>query len=129
MQRPCESLGANESERPRESHPLRHLLVAPEHLRPRSVEVRLFHSEERRATHIMLVNLTTNPLIQMGIDPAVVRYITPHKGLHLTLRSESKVKRVRSLIGTRVMYREEDGMVHLELPSLDLYDSIIVEYS
>lgn len=95
---------------------------------PRSVEVRLFHSQKRRAIHIMLVNLTTNPLIQMGIDPAVVRYITPHKGLHLTLYSEVKVKAVHSLMGTEVKHREGDGMVHLELPLLDLYDSIIIEY-
>ncbi len=95
---------------------------------PRSVEVRLFHRDKPRATHIM-VNLTTNPLIQMGLDPAVVRYVAPHKGLQLTLRSEAKVKAVRSLIGTEVQYREEDGLVHLELPLLDLYESIVVEYT
>jgi hypothetical protein len=95
---------------------------------PRSVEVRLFYSEERRATQILLVNLTTNPLIQMGIDPAVVRYVTPHKSLRLTLRAEEEVRTVRSLIGTQVTYRQEEGMVHLELALLDLYDSIVVEY-
>ena len=96
---------------------------------PRTVEVRLFYSKKRRASHIMLINLTTNPLIRIGIDPAVVRYITPHKGVCLTLHSEAKVSAVRSLIGTEVHLQEESGMVHLELPILDLYDSIVVEYS
>jgi len=95
---------------------------------PRSVEVRLFHSEKRKAFHIVLVNLTTNPLAPAAGNPGVVRYITPHKGLHLALRSERSVKSVRSLIGTEVEYMEEGGMVLLELPCLDLYDSIIVEY-
>jgi hypothetical protein len=94
---------------------------------PRSVEVRLYHSERRRAYHIVLVNLTTNPLIRMGVDPAVVRYITPHKGLRLTLRLDRQLKAVRSLVGTKVRYSEEDGDVFLELPILDLYDSIVVE--
>jgi hypothetical protein len=96
---------------------------------PRSVEVRLFHSQKRRTTHILLVNLTTNPLIQMGINPAVVRYVTPHKGLHLTLHSGSKVKAVRSLIGSQVRHWVEKETIHLKLPVLDLYDSIVVEYS
>lgn len=98
---------------------------------PRSVEVRLFHSEKRRAYHIMLVNLTTNPLIFIEkYGPAVVRYVTPHKGLRLVLRPDAKVKAVRSLIDieTGVHYSEADGMVLLELPHLDLYDSIVVEY-
>ena len=94
---------------------------------PRSVEVRLFHSEGRRAYHILLVNLTTNPLIRMGVDPAVVRYITPHKGLRLTLRLDRQVKAVRSLVGTEARYSEEDGDVFLELPILDLYGSIVVD--
>jgi hypothetical protein len=97
---------------------------------PRSVEVRLFHSGERRAFHIMLVNLTTNPLVFMEKwGPSTVRYVTPHKGLRLALRLDAGVKGVRSLIGTEVRYEAEDGMVILELPLLDLYDSIVVEYA
>jgi len=96
---------------------------------PRSVEVRLFHSEKRRAFHIMLVNLTTSPLTFIEkYGPAVVRYVTPHKGLRLVLRLDAKVKMVRSLIGTEVNYTQGDGGVVLELPLLDLYDSIVVEY-
>jgi hypothetical protein len=97
---------------------------------PRSVEVRLFRSQKRRAFHIMLVNLTTNPLVFMEKwGPSTVRYVTPHKGVRLALRLEAEVKAVRSLIGTEVRYKEEDGMVILELPLLDLYDSIVVEYT
>ncbi|MFC1719251.1 alpha-amylase family protein, partial [Candidatus Poribacteria bacterium] len=58
---------------------------------PRSVEVRLFHDQERQMFHILLVNLTTNPLINTGGGPAVVRYVTPHKGLRLLLRVDGQV--------------------------------------
>ena len=95
---------------------------------PRSVEVRLFHSEARRAFHIIIVNLTTNPLIPAGVNPAVVRFVTPHKGLRLVLRMDAELRAVRSLIGTEVVHSEEDGKVVLDLPVLDLYDSIVVEY-
>jgi hypothetical protein len=95
---------------------------------PRSVEVRLFHSEERRAFHILLVNLTTNVLISPGDRIGVVRYVTPHKGLRLALRPGTKVKAVHSLIGNEVQHKVEDGTVLLEVPLLDLYDSIVVEY-
>jgi hypothetical protein len=96
---------------------------------PRSVEVRLFHSEKRRAFHVMLVNLTTNPLVfTEKYGPAVVRYVTPHKGLRLALSLDREVRAVRSLIGTEVRHEATDGTVILELPLLDLYDSIVVEY-
>lgn len=96
---------------------------------PRSVEVRLFHSEKRRAFHVMLVNLTTNPLVfAEKWSPSTVRYVTPHKGLRLALRLDAEVRSVRSLIGTEVRHKVEGGMVVLELPLLDLYDSIVVEY-
>jgi hypothetical protein len=95
---------------------------------PRSVEVRLFYSQKRRAFQILLVNLTTNPLVFMEKwSPSTVRYVTPHKGVRLALRLDAKVKAVRSLIGTEVKYEQDDGMVILELPLLDLYESIVVE--
>ncbi len=95
---------------------------------PRSVEVRLFYSQKRRAFHILLVNLTTNPLVFMEKwGPSTVRYVTPHKGVRLALRVDGKVKAVHSLIGTEVKYEQDDGMVVLELPLLDLYESIVVE--
>jgi hypothetical protein len=96
---------------------------------PPSVEVRLFHNQERKAFHIMLVNLTTNPLIFLEkYGPAVVRYVTLHKGLRLALRLDAEVKAVRSLVGAEVRHRREAGEVLIDLPLLDLYDSLVVEY-
>jgi hypothetical protein len=95
---------------------------------PKTVEVRLFRNEAQKLSHLMLVNLTTNPLIPAGGDPAVVRYITPHKELRLAIRPEGTVKSVRSLIGSEVGYEEESGLLYLHLPVLDLYESIVVEY-
>jgi len=67
--------------------------------------------------------------------PSTIRYVTPHKGLRLALRLDgAKVKAVHSLIGTQVRHEEESGesvenaTIILELPLLDLYDSIVVEY-
>ncbi|HUW13538.1 MAG TPA: beta-galactosidase trimerization domain-containing protein, partial [Anaerolineae bacterium] len=96
---------------------------------PRSVEVRLFHSETQRAYHIMLVNLTTNPLVWMAKwSPSTVRYVTPHKGVRLALRVGADVTSVRSLIGSEVGYTVEEDMLLLDLPLLDLYESIVVQY-
>jgi hypothetical protein len=94
------------------------------------VEVRLFHSEKRRAFHVMLVNLTTNPLVWLERwGAAVVRYVTPHKGLRIALRLDVEVTAARSLIGGEVRHRQENGMLTLEVPLLDLYESIVVEYA
>lgn len=95
---------------------------------PRSVEVRLFHSQRRRAFLILLVNLTTNRPIYVGRGPGVVRYVTPQKGLRLALRADAGVQAVCSLVGAQVQHQAQDDVILLELPILDLYDSIIVEY-
>jgi hypothetical protein len=95
---------------------------------PRSVEVRLFHSRKRHLFQIVLVNLTTNPLVRAGSNPGVIRYITPQKGLRLRLRTDVKVKTLSSLVGVEVQHKVEDGTVLIDLPLLDLYDSIVVEY-
>jgi hypothetical protein len=96
---------------------------------PRSVEVRLFHNRSRKAYHIMLVNQTTNPLVFMAKwSPSTVRYVTPQKGLRLALRVGANVIAVRSLVGSEVGYSVEDGVLLLDLPLLDLYESIVVEH-
>jgi hypothetical protein len=95
---------------------------------PRSVEVRLFHNQERKLFQILLVNLTTNPLVSAGGGPGVVRYVTPHKNLRLLLRIAGKVTNVESQLGSAVRHKVSDGIVEIELPLLDLYDSILVEY-
>jgi hypothetical protein len=43
-------------------------------------------------------------------------------------RPDREVRAVRSLIGTEVRHKAADGTVILELPLLDLYDSIVIEY-
>jgi hypothetical protein len=95
---------------------------------PRSVEVRLFHNQKRQAFHIMLVNLTTNPLVSVSGGPAVVRYVTPHKGLRLLLRSDKKITNVHSQMGSEVHHEIKDGGVEIQIPLLDLYDSLLIEY-
>lgn len=87
----------------------------------------MFHNQRRRAFQILLVNLTTNRPVYVGRGPGVVRYVTPQKGLRLALRTDMRVKAVSSLVGAEVRHKREDGMVVLEVPVLDLYDSIVVE--
>jgi hypothetical protein len=96
---------------------------------PRSVEVRVFHSEERQVYLIMLINLTTNPLTQADdFNPGVIRYVTPHNDVRLVVRIDEKVTGVRSLIGSEVELVEQAGEVTIRLPQLDLYESLLVEY-
>ncbi len=95
---------------------------------PRSVEVRLFHNREQGVFQIILVNLTTNSLVNAAGGPAVVRYVTPHKGLRLLLRTDRKVISVESQLGSAVHHKVSDGIVEIELPLLDLYDSILIRY-
>ena len=95
---------------------------------PRSVEVRLFHNQERQAFHIMLVNLTTNSLVNVSGGPAVVRYVTPHKGLRLLLRTDKKITSVHSQMGSEVHHEVKDDGVEIQIPLLDLYDSLLIEY-
>ena len=95
---------------------------------PRSVEVRLFNNQEQKLFQIILVNLTTNPLINTGGGPAVVHYVTPHKGLRLMLRTDRKVVSAESQLGSEVYHRAGDGVVEIELPLLDLYESILLRY-
>jgi hypothetical protein len=95
---------------------------------PWSVDVRLFYNQRRHVFIILLVNLTTSPPVYVGRGPGVIRHVTPQKDLCLRLRLDAKVKAVRSLIGTQVRHEEKDGMASIELPFLDLYDSIVVEY-
>jgi len=95
---------------------------------PKSVEVRLFHNPNRQMFQIMLVNLTTNSLVRVGGGSGVIRYVTPHKGLHLNLRTDQRVTNVQSQIGSEVQYKVNGNAVEIELPLLELYDSLLVEY-
>lgn len=93
---------------------------------PPTVEVRLFHDPERRLFQIVLVNLTTNRLVsEAGIG--VVRYITPQKGLRIALRAHGEATAVNSLVGTEFTHTAHDDLVVLDIPVLDLYDSITIE--
>jgi hypothetical protein len=60
--------------------------------------------------------------------PGVVRYVTPHKGLRLWLRTDKKITDVQSQLGSAAHYTANDKGVEIELPMLDLYDSLLVEY-
>jgi hypothetical protein len=95
---------------------------------PRSVEVRLFHNPGRRIFQLILVNLSTNPLVDVGYGPAVVRYVTPHKGLRLALRTEERIAGATSQVGAQVGLSATESGVEIELSRLDLYDSLLVEY-
>ena len=95
---------------------------------PRSVEVRLFHDEKGKTLQLLLVNLTTNPLVRPPGSCGVIRYVTPHKCLRLALRTGKKVKAASSLVGAEVHYAIERETVFLEVPLLDLYESILLEY-
>jgi hypothetical protein len=96
---------------------------------PRSVDVRLFRNEKRRTLNILLVNLTTNRPVYLGRGPGVIRYVTPQKGLRLAIRAHGKVRAVTSLVGAPVQHELADGKLFVDLPVLDLYDSLIVEYA
>jgi hypothetical protein len=91
---------------------------------PPSVEVRLLHHPGRKSFQVLLVNLTTSPLLRPPGSWGVVRYVTPHRQLRLSLRTDAKVTSARSLLGTEVRFTTDGEMVHLDLPVLDLYDSI-----
>jgi len=93
---------------------------------PHTVEVRLFHDAERRRFQVILVNQTTNPLVRVA-NNGVVRYVTPQKGLRIAVNTDLAVKQVRSVVGTDVQCHADDGQVILDIPVLDLYDSILVE--
>ncbi len=95
---------------------------------PRSVEVRLFHHPSRRAFILLLVNLTTNPLVPSSAGPAVVRYVTPQKGIRLHLRLPAPFRSVQSPLGGSPMAVRDDLGVAVDLPELDLYECVVVEY-
>jgi len=94
---------------------------------PPPVEVRLFRSAKRRVFQILLTNLATNAFYR-EVWPGVIRYVIPHKGLRLNLRTKVKVKKASSLLGAKVEYSAKGGSIQLELSALDLYDSILLEY-
>ena len=95
---------------------------------PRSLEVRLFHHPERRAFVLLLVNLTTNPLVPSSAGPAVVRYVTPQKDVHLHLTLPDAFRSVRSLLGGKPAAVPDGSGVAIALPAVDLYECLVVEY-
>ena len=97
---------------------------------PRTVEVNLFHDKEQKAYHLLLINQTTNPLVWIQkYSPSVVRFITPHKDLEFEIRLEGTVTETKSLMGTEVQSKQEGEILHVKLRHLDLYDSLVVEYT
>ena len=48
--------------------------------------------------------------------------------LRHALRAADKVTNVKSQLGAAVRHKVSDGIVEIELPMLDLYESILVEY-
>ncbi len=95
---------------------------------PRSVEARLFQDHDRRRLILLLVNLTTNPLVPSSAGPAIVRYVTPLKGIRLRLAIPAPARTIRSLLGgSPTLEPCEDGVV-VDLPELDLYDCLTIEY-
>jgi len=95
---------------------------------PASVEVRPFHNEKQKLYNILLVNQTANSLIPVSAAPGVVRYVTPQKQLELTLHTDKKVKKVKSLKRANLKLERKNGAIEIKLSVLDLYDCISLEY-
>ncbi|MFC1526014.1 alpha-amylase family protein [Candidatus Latescibacterota bacterium] len=95
---------------------------------PRSVEVRLFHDPQRHLFQVLLVNLTTNPLVGGSGGPAVVRYVTTVKDIQVQLPLPGPLVEVQSQIGSQVYAEMMGALLAIELPRLDLYDSLIIRY-
>ena len=91
--------------------------------------MRLFHNAEQRVFQLLVVNVTTNPLTNVGYGPGVVRYVTPHKGLQFVLKTDETVRDVRSQIDSEVSWEAVDRGVQIDLPLLDLYESVLIEYA
>jgi hypothetical protein len=96
---------------------------------PRSVEVRVSHDAVNRFFVILLVNLTTNPLVPSSAGPAVVRYVTPLKGLAMHLDTPTSATRVYSVLNGNPTFSSTETGMRIQLPHLDLYECLIVEYS
>jgi hypothetical protein len=95
---------------------------------PRSVEVRLFDDSDRRRLILLLVNLTTNPLVPSSAGPAVVRYVTPQKAIRLRVATPGPATGTQSLLGgTPTIEPCENGVV-VDLTEVDLYDCLTIEY-
>ncbi|NIM94059.1 MAG: hypothetical protein GTO18_10165 [Anaerolineales bacterium] len=94
---------------------------------PWSVDVRQFHNPKNHQDVILLVNLTTNPPIDVGRGPGAFQSITPQRSLQLSIPLDRDVTDVKSFIGD-VQSTIEDGILSIELPVLDLYDMITVKY-
>ncbi len=91
---------------------------------PASVEVRPWRHAGDKRCELLVVNLTTNALTRGQGGAGVIRYVTPHKGIRLRLAMEGKVRSAASLLGTEVSFRQQGGVVEIELAVLHLYDKI-----
>jgi len=95
---------------------------------PASVEVRLLHNPQQRLYQLLLVNLTSNPLTRTPGGWGVVRYITPHKQLRLALRVDEAITSATGLLAGDLPCTTQDGRLIVDLPVLDLYESILLKY-
>jgi hypothetical protein len=95
---------------------------------PPSVEVRFFHNPAKRCYFILLVNLNTNALVPSSDGVSAIRYVVPHNRVSLILRGSTKIKNVKSLLGSKVKLTRLSRKKRILLDKLDLYDCIILEY-
>lgn len=95
---------------------------------PPTVEVRLFHNAARRRLQVILVNQTTGRLVRVA-NNGVVRHVTPQRGLQLVLNVDVTATRTSSVVGSEVVCSTQGGKLFLDIPLVDLYDSILVEYA
>ena len=95
---------------------------------PASVEVRLLHNPKDKTYQLLLINLTCNPLTRTPGGWGVVRYITPQKRLRLALRVDETITCATGLLAGELAHEEVDGQVQIELPVLDLYESVVLKY-
>jgi hypothetical protein len=93
---------------------------------PRTVEVRLSGTPNGDRRLILLVNQTTNPLVPSSAGPAVVRYVTPQRGLQLRLPAQGGV-RVSSLFGGDLSSHVSGQELVIEIDELYLYEAILIE--
>ena len=72
--------------------------------------------------------ISLRKVVPSSAGPAIVRYVTPLKGIRLRLAIPAPARTIRSLLGgSPTLEPCEDGVV-VDLPELDLYDCLTIEY-
>ena len=94
---------------------------------PWSTDIRSFHHTQTRMQSILIVNLTTDPPKDLGRGPGVFESVTPLSDLKIVLPSVGEVKTVKGIVN-EAKFLQEGEMLHIEIPTLDLYETVVVEY-